>query len=334
MKQVPLTASFFLMAELGWLTDAQIRAKLEECRACGFELLIPTLVAEHGLSMAPSRVLPPLKGSMFSYRARVTGQPMILPEGRDLFATLFAECERLSLGVFMPTGTLSPEKPGSHLMWPYPATEWFTPAMQERNARFIVELAERYGLYRSFHGWYISDEMKWSIDEHAFLVSAIATACRRAKPGVPIVMSPSPAHQSEQHRGLTDPRQVAKLDVDILSPMDSGGLCHKQTALSAEDFRTIERSHQQTAAACKAAGKRYWSNVELFTYADSHPASVRSAPADRVRQQLEIASRYAERLACFQYFSLVDAPQSKVPLGGEGATLLHSVIAARNGVVV
>lgn len=329
----PVTATFFLIQELAWLHETALRAKLQECRECGFEILIPTVAAEHGRSIGPSRVLPRAEHSSFTSRSRRDGQLVTFHSDMDLFEILFDECARLGMGVFMPTGTLSPKKRGSNLMWPYPPSQWFTPAVERTNAAFIREIAERYGRYASFHGWYLSDEMKWSVAEHASMIRAIAQACRNSKPGAPILISPAPAHVSERNRGITDPAALAKLDVDIIAPMDSGGFTHESIkGWTDETFETIERAHRDTSAACAAASKRYWVNVEMFEYdlPARNPAATHPAPPQRVARQLEIAARYAERIACFQYFSLVDAPESKVPLGGEEAVALYKLIHSRN----
>ena len=99
-------------------------------------------------------------------------------------------------------------------------------------------------------------------------------------------------------------------------------------------FERIKWAHQHTRDACAAAGKRYWANIELFNYDQSgHPTNLRTAPPARVLRQIEVASKHAQRLSSFQYFGIIDARDSKVPLGGDGSVELHDAIRSHNDLV-
>src|SRR6185503_18208548 len=88
----PITASFFVIQEFAWLQEQEIRLKLRECRDCGFEILIPTVAAEHGYSIFPSRVLPRAERSIFTSRGGCNGQLVTFRPEMDLFEILFDEC--------------------------------------------------------------------------------------------------------------------------------------------------------------------------------------------------------------------------------------------------
>ncbi len=328
----PIRGCFFLVADLAHVSEDSMRAKVRECHGVGYRTLVPTLAAEHGRSYAPSTILLRAERSHFSYVAKRLGEAVTLNATIDPFAILLDECEALGMDVFMPTGTLSPEKPGSKLMWPYPAPQWFTADVAERNRRFVRELSARYGDSPAFSGWYISDEMKWSIEEHAILVEPIVAVCREMTPDVPILMSPAAILGPEKTRYLGDPDAVEQLGADIICPMDACGYTHHGPEMWTDEmFETIREAHAATAAACARAGKRYWANVEMFYYDRArHGDAPFAASWARVLRQIEIASDYAESLLSFQYFGLIDAPDSAVPLAGEGASDLYQGLAAHN----
>lgn len=328
----PITATLFLTADLAALPQAHLRIKLREAADCGIRTLIPTLAAEHGRAYLPSSICDRVTESTFSYTARRRGQPVAMQQDDDPFAVMLDEAAALGMDVFMPTGTFSPRKPGSSMMWPYPATEWFTPDVAERNRAFIFELADRYGQSPAFAGWYLSDEMKWAIDEHELLVGTLAAACRDALPGKSILMSPSAAHAKPVNRYLTDPAAVSKLHADIICPMDCSSYTHRGDAPFTDAmWQDIETSTSQAAAACAAAGKRFWSNIEMFFYDHDRTANYpHTAAWPRIERQIAIASNHAARLCCFQFFTLLDAPNSTVPLGEEHAAVLYEALQSHN----
>lgn len=319
-----LTATFFATGELAGLPEAGIRAKVRECHECGFHLIVPTCAAIWGRSYAPSGVLPPLEdiGFASTVHGREPGRTFD-PSAMDVFEVLLDECDRLGMGFFMPTGTLCPRKPGSGLAFAWRPREWFDASTRERSRRFILELAERYGGHAAFRGWYVTDEMKWGIAEYAPLVAAVAAACREARPALPVMMSPAPAHMSETHAGLGDPAQVALLAADVIAPMDLGGYtAPRHQPLSEEAWARVAESHRATAVACRSAGKAYWANIECFVYNESDPG-IHGAPWSRIERQIACASECAEALICFEFFGLMDAPLSSWPLGDVSAKELY-----------
>lgn len=332
----PLEGTCLMTADLAWLEqESKVRVKIRECHDCGFSILVPTVSASHGRSYVRSKVLEPVHECMFCHRARRLGKPARCnPVHRDydLFEVLLDECGALGMQFFMPTGSLCPEKPGDPRMFVFPATEYFTPEVAQRNTRFIQELAERYAHFPAFAGWYISDEKHWRQVAPQFLVNDMAAACRRAKPGAAVMMTAPPAHTVDRDQRWQDPHSMEKLDVDIFIPMDAGHYTHLGPAPWSEDmWQSVRRSHEVAAHACAAAGTRHWPHIELFYYDhESHGMTPFSAGWQRVKRQIEIASDYGERLSCCQYFALMDAPDSPVPLGGEGAVALHEAVAAHN----
>ena len=140
-------------------------------------------------------------------------------------------------------------------------------------AEYAARFAARYGAHRSFFGWYLNHEINPIAPENAeetaywrAVWKTAADACHTVKPGSVVTISPFFLLDDARHRGFVylTPEQygawwretLCETGIDILMFQDSG------EHLSFFSLAQREPFWAATAAACHAAGRQFWLNVE------------------------------------------------------------------------
>lgn len=236
----------------------------------------------------------------------------------DPLVALFEEGDRRGLRFFLDT--LS-------------APDWWTlkdPAEELARACARVELLqERYGRFASFHGFYIPYELYAFWDGQADLIRTlyreVAKCCKRVAPAKPVLISPFFILDDkgvlgdfrwatpEEYRAFWT-ETLKQAPVDIVALQDSGEHLSCYTLEERAPFFAAMK------AACDAAGKRLWANVET---GELHVASLedytarfgpkthvndpktqdawRAVPADRLDAKLRLAGRFTPTAITWGY---------------------------------
>lgn len=235
------------------------------------------------------------------------------------------------------------------------APDWWTlpdPAPELARACARIELLERrYGRHPSFAGWYIPYELYMFWGAQADLIRAlyreVASCCKRVTPRKPVMISPFFILDREGYLGdfrWATPEEyqafwtatLRQAPVDIVALQDSGEHLSCYTLEQRRPFFAAMK------AACGAAGKQLWANVES---GELHVASLddyvarfgrkthvndpktapywRGVPADKLAAKLRLAGEYTGIAVSWGYREFI-----RPSLGSEAQRLYESYAAA------
>jgi type 1 glutamine amidotransferase len=157
------------------------------------------------------------------------------------------------------------------------------------------ELWANYGRRKAFSGWYaLGWEMGDAPDKNDAGVKAyrkIMKHLRSITPKLPILISPYfslDTSPKDMEKGWT--KLLGVLKPDILAPQDGVGCDRGLTPDNVKPYFSAYRS------AARAAGVRFWANVEVFDLAGSKPA-----PTERIVRQLQAVSPYVDKVIIYEY---------------------------------
>ncbi|MHB8863532.1 MAG: DUF4434 domain-containing protein [Pirellulaceae bacterium] len=195
-------------------------------------------------------------------------------------------------------------------------------------ADYAARFAAKYGSHPSFYGWYLNHEINPIAPENAeesaywrAVWKRAADACHSAKPGSVVTISPFFLLDAPRRRGFVylTPEQygawwretLCQTGIDILMLQDSGEHLSFFTLEQREPFWAA------TAAACRAAGKQFWLNVETgeavasdwddyLRQSQANSLRWRFTPIDWLQQKLERAACYADGIINWGYFPYMD----------------------------
>lgn len=273
-------------ANLAIWSDDQLRAELTEQRALGYNLI------------------------WLSYTASVIDAP------GDPIQRLLDVCSKRHIEVIMDVN-MSPS--------------WFTTidlkSELELCQKHITAMAAKYGGHPAFYAWYIPHEvyMTWGYAEvyQDGLYAGIVEMCKKTGKR-PVTLSPffildrnkifgdfRYAEPDEYYSHWRD--TLKKSGIDIIMMQDSGEHFSYVTIDQRRPF------FKAMKAACDETHTKLWGNVETAEYVCEnideyirlygrvhHSTAVglpwRAVPMERLRQKLELASGYCERIVCWGYY--------------------------------
>lgn len=228
----------------------------------------------------------------------------------DMVGAFLAEADEHGMHVFLGLGRSG----DTHLLWEFDKPDWDT-----RNARALSiskyvadELWKKYGSHSSFYGWYLTHEMNDLARASAYY-DPLARFCRGLAPEKPVLVAPAGTP-------LITPELLESSAVDIFAYQDAVGagyVPYQYTYKPESRIAMLEDSYKQYSAWHAKAGKHCWSDLELWEmdgshgYGGSYPASF-----TRVKQQIDIASRYTGMLTGYAYHGYLQPPDvsSEKPL--------------------
>ena len=244
----------------------------------------------HGLAYYPS--------TLFSGRVSMTS--------RDPIEAILSEADRLNMNVFLGVG----------------AYAWFdfSPAALAWSKQVASELWRRYGNHPSFYGWYVSAEAYGSLipdqgeeekDHYRRQVidffREFQSYCRSLAPEKPVMLAPN-AH------GMLKSRAVWPLvlkHLDIVCPF----AFHRMP----EGDITGEQAAQLWQSMCDKTGTHLWLDMEAFVF-DGKALVPR--PIDGLIQDMQRFPNF-EKILCYQYPGLFNAPASRIAPGGPATVVLY-----------
>lgn len=244
----------------------------------------------HGLAYYPSALFPG-RMSMASH---------------DPIEAILSEADRLNMNVFLGVG----------------AYAWFdfSPGALAWSRQVASELWRLYGHHPSFYGWYVSAEAYGSLipdqvekkdhyrREVIDFFREFQAHCRTLAPEKPVMLAPN-AH------GMLKSRDVWPLvlkHVDIICPfafhrMPAGDIGGEQAA-------------QLWQSMCDKTGTHLWMDMEAFLF-DGKALVPR--PIDGLIQDMQRFPNF-EKILCYQYSGIFNAPESRIAPGGPPTVVLYN----------
>jgi hypothetical protein len=245
----------------------------------------------HGLAYYPS--------ALFPGRVSMTS--------RDPIEAILSQADLLNMNVFLGVG----------------AYAWFdfSPAALAWSKQVAAELWRRYGHHPSFYGWYVSAEAYGSLvpdqgeqEKDRYRQQVIAffrefqAYCRSLAPEKPLMLAPN-AH------GMLKSRDVWPLvleHLDIVCPF----AFHR---MPAGDI-TGEQAAQLWQSMCDKTGTHLWLDMEAFLF-DGKALVPR--PIGGLIQDMQRFPNF-EKILCYQYPGLFNAPGSRITPGGPPTVVLYN----------
>lgn len=178
----------------------------------------------------------------------------------------------------------------------------------ELNLAFIDEVAERYGRWPSFAGWYLPHETSRYNETVVQLINTLSPVCKRAL-DLPVLVSPFP-HGVKQFGAGAHPLDMARREWERLFAETEGSIdiCAFQDGQL--DYSELPAFFELIAQIAAQRGFRLWSNLESF----DRDMPIKFPPADwrNLRYKLEAASRQVEKIVTFEFAHFL-SPNSSDP---------------------
>lgn len=267
-------------------TDEDWNLKITEMAEAGMDTLILMSVALHGKTFYPSNVIKERWNLVC----------------KDPLEAVLAAGDKLGITIYIGLGFFTT-----------PILHGFGEDSTSYRFDFANELAERYGHHSSFKGWYFPVEA--AIDQyyhpryHVY-VNTLANVCRKVGPQN-ILIAPYGTRTIQADNRFVE--QLRSLDVNFIAYQDEVGV--GKTSISELDdiFSRLKEAHDK-------ANKPLWADMEIFKFGGK---VLFPAPSERIRGQLEILSKYAEKVLCYQYLGMMNKPGSAVHAGHETSSQLY-----------
>lgn len=224
----------------------------------------------------------------------------------DPIEAILSAADQLNMNVFLGVG----------------AYAWFdfSPGALAWSKRVATELWQRYGHHPSFYGWYVSAEAYGSLipdqgeqEKDHYRQQVIAffrefqAYCRSLAPEKPLMLAPNTY-------GMLQSRDVWPLvleHVDIICPF----AFHR---MPAGDI-TGEEAAQIWQSMCNKTGTRLWMDMEAFLFEGK---ALVPQPIEGLIQDLQRFPNF-EKILCYQYPGIFNAPASRITPGGPATVVLY-----------
>ncbi|MFD0696454.1 DUF4434 domain-containing protein [Paenibacillus sp. GCM10027628] len=254
--------------------------KISEMVDAGMDTLILMSVALHGKTFYPSDVI--------KYRWN-----LICP---DPLEAVLKVADRLDVAVFIGLGFFNT-----------PILHTFGSDGDKTTLRYdvAVELSERYGHHRSFKGWYFPVEAaieEYFPESYLEYVNTLSKHCRKLGPEK-IMIAPYGTRTIRADSKFVE--QLKALEVDYIAYQDEVGVAKTMVSELDGIYAGLREAHDK-------AGIPLWADVEIFKF---HGKVLLPAPFERVKGQLEVASKYVDKICCYQYLGMMNKPDSPVHAG-------------------
>jgi hypothetical protein len=194
-------------------------------------------------------------------------------------------------------------------------------APEENRIRFqaMNEIAERYGSHPSFYGWYLPHEAKIEghfNDEYIKYVQNCNLERRKLLPHGKILIAPYGTRLA-----IPDDKYVKQLDalgVDIIAYQDEVGVEKSRVEELPAFYEGLKKAHD------RSLGAEIWADVEIFRFEGAvYKSALIPAPFERIKQQLEAASPFVEKILVYQYLGMMNKPDSEAFAGHPESTQLY-----------
>ncbi|MBS1451853.1 MAG: DUF4434 domain-containing protein [Lentisphaeria bacterium] len=191
----------------------------------------------------------------------------------------------------------------------------FTPESLDWHCRTAREVWKRYGHHRSFYGWYISEEVFGDLNRGTKTPEEIVAFFRgfgklrdELDPTLPVMLAPNCF-------GVTSALGSWKLlarELDILCPFGFNRMPEEDLA--------PEQAIALMQSIADEGGAHLWLDMEIFLFKDDMALYPR--PADEIFHELENCRSF-EKVLCYQFPGLLNAPGSRLTPGGPETVKLY-----------
>ncbi|HUT24525.1 MAG TPA: DUF4434 domain-containing protein, partial [Sumerlaeia bacterium] len=220
---------------------------------------------------------------------------------KDPVEAVLAEADALGMRVFMGVGGFA----------------WFdfTCASLEWHKKIAAELWEMYGHHPSFYGWYVSDEVAGNLgtdpqrrSEIVEFFREFTAHCRSMAPDKPVMLATN-CHGVKEGRDAY-PELLPHLDI----------LCPFGFHRMPEGDYTGEEAAAVLQKLCDDAGAHLWMDLEAFLFDGGGALYPRP-----IHGLIEDLNRFPtfEKILCYQYPGLFNAPWASRKPGGENTVALY-----------
>jgi len=229
-------------------------------------------------------------------------------ESDDPLETILSEADERGMYVFVPVGIYA----------------WFdfSSASLEWHKNVATELWQRYGHHPSFYGWYVSEEIHGSLTttvkekeirnmrhkEIVHFFKEFQEHVQKMAPDKPVMLAPN-SHNVKD--GSEVYPELLKY-IDILCPFGF----HRMP----EDDITGEEAASFLQEQCDKAGAHLWMDMEAFLFGEYGELYPR--PIEGLLSDLERFPNF-EKILCFQFAGLFNAPWMSRKPGGEPTVKLY-----------
>ncbi|MCC6442694.1 MAG: DUF4434 domain-containing protein [Armatimonadetes bacterium] len=257
--------------------------QLERMRSLGMDTLVLDTVAGAEWAFYPSRL----------YR--------VWSPKADPIGTIFDYADRHGMRVFLATGYLDSG-------WDNLEGE-AAEKLLEKHRQVMAELSALYSRRPAFAGWYLAYEtvdVQFDNEERSRkiiqLLRGISDEAHRLAPGKPVAAAPyfTMTPSSQEMEALWS-RLLGEIRIDILAMQDTVGAATGELRL---DY--LPPYYAALRRACERAGSVFWTDMEVFRRiqgwpGDSHVTDFDAAEFDRIRRQMDVESRFVDKIICFEF---------------------------------
>lgn len=185
--------------------------------------------------------------------------------------------------------------------------------------RLTDELWSKYQTHPSFYGWYIPNEAEIHghfSEGYMTFTPRLSAHLRGLAPDRKILIAPYGTNKVAETARFVE--QIQTLGVDYIAYQDEVGV--RKTRVEELDaiYARLRRLHDR-------AGLPLWADVEIFEFeGEVYRSPLLPARLERIQRQLEIISPYVEKILCYQYHGLMNAPNSPSFCGHPDTLRLYS----------
>lgn len=220
------------------------------------------------------------------------GGPYPFPEEmvcKNPMEVLMEETSRLGLKVFMSCGFYGD--------WTKARDNMRSAEVRGRAFGAMERLAELYGGYTSFYGWYLPDEIGIDGGFPEFFieyVNAYRAKIRAITPEKPLLIAPYGVAKITFDDGFV--AQLKRLDCEFIAYQDGVGIQNGGVEAAEAAFRNLKAAHD-------AAGRsRLWADMEVFRFEGApYRSALLPGEPERIARQLRALKPYAEKILIYQY---------------------------------
>ncbi len=230
------------------------------------------------------------------------------------------EAERLGLKMYFGIGfrgRVSQVRDYADMKPPWPDI-WF-----EWNTALAKAVFERYGTRPCFAGFYIPYEIDFIDYQIDLYEKWIRQYLRPAVGRVPLLISPG---SLGDHPNLDElPRQLERIDIQIMAPQDYAGRGWDWKKDPMEFVRKNADGLVRAKEMVRNIDVQLWCNCEVFDHIaspDGRGYNV-AGPFERIKQQMELQAPLAEKLIFFQYQGIMNRHTDLVNIGHPGTDKLY-----------
>ena len=281
-------------------SEDQWRAKIREMHDIGMEYLV---------LMATSLPDPEFQEAYF--------ETDIYPFAKnfncqDPIFVLLDEASKLNMKVFLSAGLYGD--------WRRAYENISSEEVTKRAFKAIEQLTERYGSIDSFYGWYLPDELCIEGTFNDLMVKYInrySKFCRSLDKTKKMIIAPYGTKFVRADDKYI--KTLENLDLDFIAYQDEVGVRKSTTDETKKYFESLKYVHD------KAGRAKLWADLEIFEFEkDVYKSALLPADINRISKQLDSITPYCDKIICYQYLGMVNAPDTIAFCGHKDSVKLYN----------